>query len=504
MKEIANLVQIVTSRSSAAAPLLSFLAKKPGREVELVQALTREAAPTAVTLARQLYGSAGAANTTAVRKLASRTQRKLLNHLYFLDYTDPRLLVSRRYEMECLDQLHKAILLYSEGEYRLSERLLRRTLREAEAGDFTEYAIQATRLLRNLYAEQRQERPYRAMVKQLQQLQKTQLLELEAEAIYADTRLVLAQTVAARRASLPQLPAKLAQLESLHRRTRTFATFNCVYQLRLAYEEQQGNYAEVIRVATQAARYFQDGKINKRRFDRRFNHFAIVFGYLQSRQPLQGLKVAAQYLGDFHPTSSNWLYFQETHLLLALHAQQYAKARQLLAVCSKSTTFGKLREAALERWELYEAYLEFVLPAHRLTFAQRRRREHWTLVLPEFNRDKCGHNVSLLVLQVLHFLRKGSIEDVTARLDNLRQYRQRHLRENHTARTRQFIGLLLRLPEKNFEPAALAARNRNPLQKLQATPVPGGAYAEPEIIPYEDLWALVLDELHVLEARRAG
>ena len=499
MKEIANLAQIVTSRGGVAPPVLDFLwdepGKEPSKELQLTRALALGPAVTQTALTRQLYGDASAKHLNLVRKLKSRTQRKLLNHLYFLDHTDPRLLVSRRYEMECLDQLHKAVLLYGEGEYVLSERLLLRCLHEAEAGEFTDYALQAMKLLRNLYAEQRREPAFRAMAKRLQQLQKTYLLEQEAEAIYADTRLVMAQNVAARRAMLPQMLGLLAQLDSLHRRANTFNTFYCVYQLRLSYEEQRGNYPEMVRVATLAARNLHEGRLNARRFDRRFNHYVLVLGYLNSRQPLEGLKKAGMYLQDFHTTSSNWLHFQETHLLLALHAQQYEKARQLLKTCSESPTFSKLRETARDRWELYEAYLEFVLPAQRLTPAQQRRRERWTLVLPEFSADKRGHNISLLVLQVLHYLRHGTVEDVTTRLENLRSYRQRYLREDYAARTRQFIGLLLLLPDKNFGAAALKARSRNPLRKLQETPIPGGAYAETEIIPYENLWALVLKEL---------
>jgi hypothetical protein len=34
---------------------------------------------------------------------------------------------------------------------------------------------------------------------------------------------------------------------------------------------------------------------------------------------------------------------------------------------------------------------------------------------------------------------------------------------------------------------------------MQSTPVPGDAYAEIEIIPYEQLWAIVLRTLEELE-----
>ena len=104
---------------------------------------------------KSLYGKATAPNVRALQKLQSRVRSKLLNQLYFLDHSDPRHLVSRRYELECLDLLHKVSILYAEREYKLTERLLQRCLRMAEAGEFTQYAVQCARMLRNLYAERR-------------------------------------------------------------------------------------------------------------------------------------------------------------------------------------------------------------------------------------------------------------------------------------------------------------------------------------------------------------
>ena len=441
---------------------------------------------------KAVYGKATTTNVRALQKLQSRVQVKMLNQLYFLDHSDPRHLVSRRYELECLDLLHKVSILYAEHEYKLSERLLLRCLRLAEAGEFTQYAVQSARLLRNLYAEQRRNIPYKRITKVLLRTQQVLAWEDEAEQLYFDIKLTLSGTVAARRAVLALLPDRIAQLEILNRRARSFTTFNILYRSRLAYEEQQGNYQEIIKVTAVASRRLRDGKLNARRFDIRFNHFMSIYAHLRGRQPVQGLQLAEQYSRDFHQSSNNWFYFEEHHVLLALHAQQYERARQQLLAISKSPAYPMQQATALQRWDLYRSYINFVLPPQRVLTARQRQVAQWVLQLPEYSRDKRGHNVAILVLQVLHFLRERRLEEVLTRLESLRKYQQRHLFEASMLRSRLFLRMLQVIVEKNFDAEKAAARGQTLLQQLKDTPPPGEAFAEVEIIPYEHLWALVL------------
>ena len=82
------------------------------------------------------------------------------------------------------------------------------------------------------------------------------------------------------------------------------------------------------------------------------------------------------------------------------------------------------------------------------------------------------------------------------RFERLRKYQQRHLtKEASTLRSRLFLRLLQLIVEKNFDPQKAAERGQGLLQQLRDTPPPGEAFAEVEIIPYENLWGLVLDLL---------
>lgn len=496
MKEVANLARIVTLRRLKSEPLLDLNGRQPGKEVQLATLLAADVNVTALGVAKQLYGKKSAANQTAFLRLRVRVQDKLLNHLFFLDHSDTRLFVARRYELECLDLLHKVTILYLEGEYVLSERLLRRCLRLAEKGEFTNYAEQTCQRLIALYAAQRQQHKYSLVIKKLAKIRQVLAYEQEAEQLAMQIRLTMTRSVAIRQALIPKIAAYLQRAEQLQHLANTFTTYSALYRIRVVYAELTGNYKEIIRYTLAATQLLQQGKLNERRFDQRFNQFMSVYAHLRSRQYKAGLELAEEYAVDFHPTSNNWFYFYEHYILLALHAGDYDQALRLLHVVHKNPSFSKQRPAAQERWGLLQAYVEFVQPPDKIPSRRRNQLAVFAaLTVPEYARDKRGYNVAILVFQLLHYLRQRSLEPVLTRLERLRKYQQRHLRDAATLRSRLLLRLLLLLPEENFDFKLLTKRGQNLLTQLGQAPMVGDADAEVEIIPYEQVWTLVLEIL---------
>lgn len=496
MKEIANLARIVTLRRTRHRSLLDLDAARPGKEERLMQEISVNPGVTALQLTKSLYGANSVSNQAAMRQLRARVQDKLLNHLFFLDHSDPRLVVSRRYEVECLNLLHKATILYLEGEYSLSERLLRRCMRAAAQSEFTAYEEQAAQKLQSIYAEQRERVKYEKIGQELDMLRQTLAHEQEAERIFLSVQLGIEEAVAKRQQLLQHLPDYLQRLEELHQLAPTYATFQALYRVRLAYASLMGCYQDVIRETEQATVRLEKGELNARRFDQRFNNFMNVYAYLRGRRPKEGLRLAEKFAETIHPTSSNWFYFYEHYLLLALHAGEYEQAAQLLQLAHKNPSYGKLRPAAVERWELLEAYTELVLPTEQVSSKRRNQLAVFAaLTVPEYSRDKRGYNVAILVFQLVHYLQQRLLEPVLVRLERLRKYQQRHLRDAATLRSRTFLRLLLLLPEAEFDPSQLAVRGKVLLRTLQEAALTREADAEVEIIPYEDLWALIMNVL---------
>lgn len=501
MDELTTLVKIVTDRRLAVLPFLDFSARNAAsKDLQLVRLLEAEPNTTQNKIVKSLYGTTDSRNQTAFRKLKSRVQQKLLNHLYFLDHTDIRHVVSRRHEQQCLGLLHQARILLGEGEYKLAERLFRKALRLALDAELTNYGVMCARMLRILYAESRNLARFQAMNKQLEELQKLQVLEDEAEQLYYEVKVFSQHKVRQRQFLLKQLPEYLERLEVLHKKAKSYNTFYFLYVTKMSREELTGNFAEIIRLTTTTEKARKAGKINEMRFDKRFNNYMSIYAHLRCRQAKKGLKLAEEYFKDFHYSSGNWFYYLELYLLLAMHARQYGQAYELLQQARKNPYYRKQRPAAQQRWELYEAYIQLVQPDQ--SPVKMRHFAQLVQTVPDYSRDKQGYNVAILILQFLYFLRLHDIEGLLARLEGLRKYEQRHLRNPATLRSQLFFRMLLLTVKENFVPQACEKTAKPLLERLKVAPQPGEAFGEIEIVPYEDLWEFTLTVLRKTEAEQ--
>lgn len=468
------------------------------KEQRLVELVMAKPASTDLELTKELYTVNSVANKAAFRQLRARVQEKLLNHLPFLDYTDQLGLVSRPYEVECRTQLFRASLLITEGETRLSIRLLQRCLSKAVDAEFTDLAEQAATRLSGLYADALDAIQYQKFNEQAVALRKQLALEQRADDVFNQFKLSSARGVVRRKEFLPEALAFVTELDQLHQQVNSFNTFINLYRARITYAEYMGSYADVLTITQTAQQLFNDGKINPKRFDLRFSYFWIVYAHLRTRQLDDGLRLAEAYASAFHPTSTNWFYFYEHYLLLALHSKRYELAGRILYQVQKNPSLPKIRQSAAERWELLYAYTMLFLPAPVASPTRRNTRMQLSeLTVPEYSRDKSGYNVFILVYQVLQFLRERKLDSVLLRLESLRKYQQRYLKDTSLLRSRTFLRLLLLLPENEFMVTQILASERvnQQLTALRKAPFVTEGSTEVEIVPYEHLWDLTLEIL---------
>lgn len=496
MKEVSSVARIVTNRRQKILPLLDFTAKAArGKEVQLLSLLQTKDSLTNIQATKELYGGNSGAHQTALRKLKSRLQHKLLNHLFFLDHTDTRHPVYRQYEQECLDLVYQAGVLLREGEYTMSEKLYSKSLRLTVEGEFTTHQVTALHGLRQIYAEQRQTVKFKAVCAQLRKAEQLLQIEYDAGHLFWEAKMLMAEQVRVRQTLLQKLPDLIAKMEGYYRQNSTFRIYDYLYKLRLMQQELVGDYEGVIRTTASSEKLYQQGKLNAKRFDRRYNMYYSVYAYFQARRVHQGLKLAQEYLNAFHRSSGNWFVFLELYLMLAMHAGDYRHANELLSMAFQNPFYAQLRDSAHQRWELYRAYHHFIDPENSplrgLHFTQ------FMQTLPDYSRDKQGLNVAILILQFLHYLRLRDVEALLPRLEGLRKYASNHLRNPAAQRTRLFFRLLQLTVKENFDVRASTRKGQVLLTRLEQTPMPGEAFAGVEIIPYENLWQQTLQILQL-------
>lgn len=443
--------------------------------------------------AAQLYDSTP--DDAKYKMLKSRLRRKLLNHLFFLDFSSNRFKISHKYEQECLNLLHQARMLVNLGELKTSERLLNKVLKIATEAEFTYIIISCLESLLFVYTQTGRHYLFYKHKEVLLHFRTIATYEQEAEDYYNTTKLELNKSVQARKEYLPKLVPILERLKKLWQQSHSFNSFEFYYKLNIFYQELTGDYKEIIKITYESEYLFKEQRINQIRFDHRYNKYINVYACLRNKDFENGLQLAKAYIQAFDPSSNNWFAFMENYFLLAMHAKKYDVALQLYMEVDQNPFFSKITRMAKERWSLYRSYLYFVKPAEELI--THFKYQTFIASVPEYSKDKQGFNVAILILQFLHYLRKRDTDGLLHRIEGLRKYAGAHLKDNFSDRTRVIFKLLMLVVKEDFQVSQCRKKGKYLYEKLQVISPPGDAYAEIEIIPYEHIWEMILNILEI-------
>jgi hypothetical protein len=176
-----------------------------------------------------------------------------------------------------------------------------------------------------------------------------------------------------------------------------------------------------------------------------------------------------------------------------MHARDYEKASDIFSKVSKNTHLKKVSSVASERWKLMKAYLNFAIPEKkiikRFTFSD------FYNSMEHYNKDKKGYNISLIILEFMHMLNKGDFDLAINKIDAIERYYYRHLNEpGKNPREKQFFKLIKVLVASGYNSAVARENGQKYVDKLidknQHEP-----FTDPEIIPYEHLWDIMLDNV---------
>ncbi|ARS34725.1 hypothetical protein CA264_04310 [Pontibacter actiniarum] len=268
--------------------------------------------------------------------------------------------------------------------------------------------------------------------------------------------------------------------------------YSYLHKIRIIYLEQLGNYVAIATAVQQAEELLARGEFNKHWYSERYNSYILVYALLQCRRYEEGLKLAEERLELLQRDSYNWFAYMENYFLLALHSRKYSMAAKLLQDVMSNGYFSKIAPVSIERWELYRRFYTLV--------AGQAAKEAgldapFVSDLAILSRDKSGFNLAILILDVLSVLPQADLEQQAERV---RKYRVKYLKGEKAERPRLFLRLL-QVALQEQEARAARERGEKLLGQLEAAPLPGDAFTEVEIVPYEHLWEHLLSVLQKQE-----
>lgn len=308
-------------------------------------------------------------------------------------------------------------------------------------------------------------------------------------------------------------PDIIVELQELSKKLESIKTYDFNYFIRnamyfKAWLEKDLEKMELL--AKAAVVYFREKKgfSNLGLFS-----FVQKLGFVLERKQnySEAIKIYEQALSlDMLEGGTSW-YNIRSHLFDShLRLKDYSSCFKYASQAVQHKSFRKLFSNYKEPWIIREAYLRFLIEIGKLDIQLSEESKHMPFSLAkfanevnQFSKDKRGLNIAIIIVQALFLLFRNQSDKFERKIETLGQYAFRYLKNDETLRSNAFIKILQKLPEVNYHPVRWKAHTSRLYKKMMnASQNPHINSIEREIIPYEDLIELIIEQLSEQKSNR--
>lgn len=429
-------------------------------------------------------------------------EQRLYNTLFFIDVNKPSFTDTSKAFYRCQNKAAVVRMLFGRAATQSATSLAERTIRKAIEYEFTEIVVDLARMLKSVYSGNYKKRKkfahYSGVLEKYLDLMQA---EIYAEDCYQRMRIHHNASGHIKKESLKESSTYIQRLKrDLPKYHSLRFVMNSYITIVTHYEVAQ-DYDQMILFCKEAIQKFElDSKRKVNNALSMFN-YKLLTCYINTKKYPEAELAAQKCLSYSINGGRNWFAIMENYLVLNLHAQNYQKAYDLLIEALTNKGFKSLFPVRKETWYVYEAYIHYFIRLGKIIpgsennkVAKKFKYSKFVNEVPIFSKDKRGVNVSILILQILFLLQAKKYDDVIDRTDALNLYCFKYLKKDDSYRSNCFIKMLLKLNEAQFHKAGAMRKANSYLEKLKAHPLEISLQtSEVEIVPYEDLWTLVLD-----------
>jgi len=441
-------------------------------------------------------------NHAAYRKLKYRLKKRLINTVFFIDVQQ----YSNSPYQKALNSTYKnyaaAKIILDKGPSHVAIDIMENALKQTLKYDLTELSILLLKDIKlhyglynyNKYKYNR----YKSLFEEL-----TYLFNLKsvAEKLYIELGHIIGSNktfeyndnIKSAELELATLYKKIKDIDSYY--LKNFY-FNATYFAMMI----KGDYLKQLEIANQAINYFQTKKDFKLIAQATFFQMKGV-ALLNLKEATKAFEVFEECL-NFKPKAGK-LYWQSLHnYLFICHAlnQDYLAAYEIISKVMNNKSFVKIYDDFKQSWYLKEAFIQFLIRVDKINLGNTQvdklrpfRIGRFLNEVPEFTKDKRGLNITIHIIQMLFLIVDEKYDAVLDKLSALKQYNFRYLKGTEYARPRNFIKMLLKIPDGNYNANRIRLKAHKYHQILLASPMDFTEKSMSiEIIPYEQLWEEIL------------
>ena len=305
----------------------------------------------------------------------------------------------------------------------------------------------------------------------------------------------------------PNADIQKAAQEAYHRHFHAIARYDLalisyvVFLLELNIYLAVNDYEGVITVADKALAYLNGKSTVLPRMQQVFEANLSV-AYTQLNDYPRGTLFARKLLAKTEPTDFNYLKVHELLLLLSLRAGKFQEAYDTFMSIKPDVLNRNMLSYYYETFRILEAYLYLlvkmnqiaVLPGDR-TF-ERFRISRFLNSFEYAHGEKNSRNVHLMIIEIVDHVLHGRHHKSVYSIEAITKYASRHLKGRGFDRVRYFLKALAQLATQQFHRSAVERHTTRYIKLMQQKPISEARldfYLE--LIPYELLWGMILDQL---------
>jgi hypothetical protein len=439
------------------------------------------------------------------RQLKSRFRKRLLNTLFFLDVNAPSASNYDRAYFSCNKEWTLIKILELNEAYSTAADQAQQILTTALKFKFADIIVNCASLLRKYAADNGMEKEYEEYDQHVKQYANILDAEIRSEELYQRVYMNYYKSSEELQALIEKIDTYCDALVGLSEVYDSPVVIYNMYLVWIYRYEMTRDWAAMAEVCERAEKYveenptfYQDGKIATFQLKK-------MSAYLHLRDYKNGKNNVERFLQNFSDGSDMWFTFMEYYVLLALHTNNFINAFAVHARATSNTKFKKLSAETRERWYIYEVYLNFIAEAQGSASAVAQANKRKTFKVSKFLGESVMYpkeqrifTVHLVTAQALFHLRRKDQQGATECIERLKIFANRQLNQEEYYRTIQFIRLLQQLPKADYKVTAMSNTEKY-IARLTETPMfYRGMLQELEIIPYEKLWDLFVEQAQAL------
>ncbi len=442
--------------------------------------------------AKALYQSS--ASDKKYLMLKSRLKERLVNTLFFLNHKKIQDSPYQKAVYQCNKNYFCSKILLTHGARTSAVSLAKSTLTLAMQFDLNEIVLLCARMLRHHFAMMGLTREFDQYDQLANDSLKLVKAESKAEFMYES----LLSQVARSKAYKPELANRAKdyfyQSKELSRYQQSFHLRLLHYRIGLLYYQVIRNYRFTLNLCNHLQAFLK--KNHRYKLASREGEIALLkmVCCLYLKDYKNGKQNAEEALNFYAKGSNNWFVVLENYFLLAMHAAKYKQASEIFEWATSHQRFQYLSDEKSEEWKIFEAYLHYVLPG------KIKGKEFKILKfineVPIYSKDKAGLYPAILIAQLLYMIDRGDEDNIEKNIESLRIFGSRYLSGRKSVRTSLFIKMLRQLVNCHYKPDRIKIKAAALYKKLILADSRKQAENETtEIIPYEDIWRIILNRL---------